>query len=329
MGVLGSSNIWGTVSLAIGVALPETARNMVGNGSIEPTGLHKTWISLLKGWRRREKPEGINDPNMSAQETNTNEKGIDGRTRWKFKMPNLWAPIRITFWQDIALILWMAGSPYAVWYRVQASIPTIYQNVYGFNAFQTGLAYLAGGAGTVIGGYANGCLMDWNYKTVAKKIGHTIDKVSGDNLDTFPIERARARGAWWLLAICICALAGYGWSIVAHTHESVPLILQFMLAALCTAFQQTFNALLVDIFPESPSTAAASSNITRCALSAISVAMIQPLVEVIGRGWFFTLLAFLSGGGGLVANWAMTMYGMKFRQQRLARSKRSTVGNVS
>ena len=191
-------------------------------------------------------------------------------------MANPLAPIRIILWKDTALILWMAGSPYAVWYCIQASIPTIFKDVYGFNEIQIGLSYLTGGAGTVVGGYANGKLMDRNYKATAREAGHTIDKFSGDDLFNFPIERARSRGSWYLLATYICTLTGYGWSVQANTHKCVPLILQLVLAALCTCFQQTFNALLVDIFPASPSTAAASSNITRCALSAIAVAVLEP-----------------------------------------------------
>ena len=84
---------------------------------------------------------------------------------------------------------------------------------------------------------------------------------------------------------------------------SVPLILQFTLAAICTAFQQTFNALLVVIFPESPSTAAASGSITRCLVSAVGVAVLQPLVSAVGYRWCFTTLSVLSGGGGAIAHW--------------------------
>ena len=164
----------------------------------------------------------------------------------------------------------------------------------------------------------NGKLMDRNYKIIAENIGHTIDKVSGDNLILFPIERARARGSWYLLGVYISLLEGYGWAVQCRVHESVPLILQFVLAALCTAFQQTFNALLVDIFPANPSTAAASSNVTRCVLSAVAVAVMQPLVDRMGRGWFFTLLVFVSGGGGLGANWALYTRGMQWQPRRLS-----------
>ncbi len=76
---------------------------------------------------------------------------------------------------------------------------SIYKDTYKFNEFQIGLSYLTGGTGTVLGGYANGKFMDRNYGATAHKIGHTVDKVSGDDLDNFPIEIARARGSWYLL----------------------------------------------------------------------------------------------------------------------------------
>ena len=319
----------GTVLCIVAFALPETARNVVGNGSKEATGWNRTVWNILTSERKRGRKESNGGCDLEGAnekvESESPEMMQSGSTRKreKFKLANPLAPIRIILWKDTALILWMAGSPYAVWYCVQASIPTIYKDVYGFNEIQIGLSYLTGGVGVVFGGYANGKLMDRNYKITAREAGHAIDKVSGDNLSNFPIERARSRGSWCLLTIYICALTGYGWSVQANAHESVPLMLQFVLAALCTSFQQTFNALLVDIFPASPSTAAASSNITRCALSAVAVAVLEPLVKVMGRGWFFTLLTVLSGGGGLVSNWIIRMYGMEWRQRRLLENKES------
>ncbi|MCJ1468272.1 hypothetical protein MMC07_006900 [Pseudocyphellaria aurata] len=311
----------GTVLTLVGAALPETARNVVGNGSMPATGLERTWWSLVKTKLNdtRGKPSEGDDSEEKGR--NRTEVTNQPRRRDKFRMANPVACLKIIFWKDTSLVLWQAASPYAVWYCVQTSLPHIYKDIYGFNELGIGLSYLPGGFGTVLGGYANGKLMDFNYKATARQAGHTIDKISGDDLDEFPIERARARGSWYLLAVYICGLAGYGWSVVAHAHASVPLMLQFVLSILCTCFQQTFNALLVDIFPVSPSTAAAASTITRCALSAVAVAVLQPLQDIMGRGWFFVLLAALSGGGGLATNWAINARGMQWRQQRMSKEK--------
>ena len=322
------------VLIVVGIALPETARNVVGNGSLEATGWSRSWLMISRlGLHRGSKSNEITmDEGRFEHRENQNASNNHGQATFqkkRFKMMAPWAALRIIFYKDTALVLWMAASPYAVWYCIQASIPPIYQDIYAFNEIQIGLSYLTGGLGTVLGGYASGKLMDWNYQTTAKQLGHTIDGLSGDDLENFPIERARARGSCLLLFCYIGALTGYGWSVNAHVHESLPLILQFMLAAICTSFQQTFNALLVDIFPKSPSTAAASSNITRCLLSAAAVAVVQPLSRSIGRSWFFTSLALLSGGGGLAADWSLKKYGMQWRRERIAKAKQSESHNAT
>jgi MFS family permease len=313
----------GTVLWVVGWAFPETARSLVGNGSLKATGLSRTWWSVLTERIKKRvgniKDTGEQDSKDSTDSTDKAEPKHESLGK-KFKVANPLAAIRILFWKDTALVLWIAASPYAVYYCIQASIPTIYNDIYGFNELQIGLSYLTGGVGVVLGGYLNGKMMDNNYKVTAKSIGHTVNKVSGDDLTHFPIEQARARGSWYLLLSYSCALAGYGWAVQNHAHVSIPLILQFVLAVLCTSFQQTFNTLLVDIFPASPSTAAASSNITRCALSAAMVAVMQPLVQCMGRGWYFTLLTVLSGGGGFVAAWFIKRKGMDWRRKRFSKT---------
>ncbi|KAI4094854.1 MAG: hypothetical protein LQ344_001899 [Seirophora lacunosa] len=308
----------GLVLGVVGMGLPETARNVVGNGEMEARWWGRTWWSLLVVWRMdRRKLGGGGDAEGGGKDEKKSGDEATQSVRRSFKMPNPFAAVRIIFWRDTALVLWMAGSPYAVWYCVQASIPPIYKDVYGFNDLQIGLAYLTGGFSVVLASYANGKFMDWNYRMTARQTGHTVDRISGDDLNHFPIERARARGSWHILGVYMCVLIGYGWAVQRRAHESIPLILQFILAAICTVFQQTFNILLVDIFPASPSTAAASGNITRCALSAVAVAILQPLVDRMGRGWYFTFLGLLSGGGGVAANWLIITRGMAWRHYRL------------
>lgn len=307
----------GVVLGTIGGWLPETGRNVVGNGSVGARKWSKTWWSLFGECRMRKKKQASvgNDTQSRSHEpdlSNPNHKK-------KHHIPNPSASLRIVFWRDTALILWMSASFYSIYYCVQTAIPSIYKDLYSFNEFEIGLSYLTGGAGVMLGGYVNGKIMDKNYEKTAKAIGHTIDRFSGDNLDHFPIEKARARSSWYLLMTSTCTLVGYGWALETHSHESIPLILQFVLGFICTCFLQTFSALLVDIFPDCPSTAATAGNITRCALSAVGVATVQPLINVLGRGWYFTFLGVLSGLGCTAATWIIQTQGMKWRGQRRAK----------
>ena len=125
----------------------------------------------------------------------------------------------------------------------------------------------------------------------------------------------------------MCGLAGYGWAVTSGVHESVPLILQFFLGMLCTSFQQTFSALLVDVFPANPSTAAAAGNAVKCVLSAVGVAVLQPLVEAVGRGLVFTMLTVVSGGGGFLAAFTLKRKGMQWRNVRIGATRDGLEGS--
>ena len=327
---------WGLVAfgglalLVLGIFLKETARNVVGNGDQCPKGWWAwTWWDMVTlRFKSPVRTEHI------LREKAHQDHGIEGPTErpdhtasWKRTIAKIevGSPFRIVFYKDTALTLWMAASAYANYYCIQASNPPIYKDIYHFNELEIGLAYLPGGAGVVLGAYANGKLMDRNYALTAKEIGHEIDRVTGDDLALFPIERARVRSCWILLGISSCGWIGYGWALEKSVHVSVPLILQLMHGFLCTCLLQTFNALLVDIFPKNPSAAATSGNITRCALSALYVALLQPLVNAIGRGWYFTLLGITSGLAGGLALFLLRTKGHQWRKQRGAPPSTSNV----
>lgn len=321
--------------MLIGWTMPETARTVVGNGAVPPRGIWRTWWEVLGpsstskvSSSQNEKQDGTKagaaPPNVaSADDINVGKTGTGTLT-----LSNPFASsVRIIFHWDTFLILWMAAFPYAIWYCIQTSIPLIYGQEYGYNHLIVGLCFLPGGLGVILGGLLAGRLMDWNYNRTAKEAGLTIDhRVAGrgggggggeeEEIDNFPIEKARTRGSFSMLAFSVGALTGYGWAVQRQVHVSVPLILQFFIGAKCTITLQIFSALLVDIFPKIPSTAAASNNIVRCSLSAAAVAVLQPAVNAIGRAWFFTMIGIIDIVVGVVALWLLQRWGFIWRERR-------------
>ncbi|KAL4910709.1 major facilitator superfamily domain-containing protein [Aspergillus multicolor] len=274
----------GSSLMLIGWTLPETARTVVGNGAVPAKSAWQAWGDILHARKKHEASNGID--------------GIDGGTTGKGKwvIPNPLSSVRIIFYRDTFLILWMAASPYTVWYCIQTSIPlTFGKDIYGYNDLIVGLCFLPGGLGVILGGLIVGGLMDWNYKRTAEN---------------------RISRLYTILSVSVIALIGYGWAVERHTHSSIPLILQAFIGAKCTVVLQMFSALLVDIFPEHPGTAAAANNLTRCALSAAAVAVLQPLSDALGRSWLFTMLGLLDGGLGLLAVWVLRQWGSSWRQKR-------------
>ncbi|KAJ0123796.1 hypothetical protein J7T55_012265 [Diaporthe amygdali] len=321
-------------------------RTIVGNGSVPVLEVWRPWWSLMVDWRRerrlgvKDSEEGRKLPGSvedSFDDTSPNNltSAKDGRKKTegyiiedpnktatgkgKLVVPNPFNSLRLVFYWVTFLALWLAASPYAVWYLIQASIPVIYgqdPGGYGFRDIYLGLCYLAGGSRVIAGGFIGGWMMDRNYKHVAQKAGFSTNKTDNHNIHSFPIEEARSRFSLLILAFSACVLVGFAWAVQLKAHPAVPLIVQFYVGAKCTVLHQVYSALLVDIFPEKPSTIAASANIMRCALSAAVIAVFNPLVNAMGRGWFFTMVAFLDGALCIVCVAVLRRWGKYWKDKR-------------
>jgi hypothetical protein len=138
----------------------------------------------------------------------------------------------------------------------------------------------------------------------------------GNKLGDFPIERARYRRIEPLVIGEILLVMGYGWAVHFRVHPAVPLVLQFLSCAISTMLSHTAAVLLVDGFPDNSSSAYAAGQIARCGLSAVSAAVLQPLIDAIGRGWYFTAFGLFIGISSLCAVWVSRWKGKGWRQNR-------------
>jgi hypothetical protein len=77
--------------------------------------------------------------------------------------------------------------------------------------------------------------MNWQYRIVARAANFTIDKVKGDDLLAFPIEKARLQAVYIYIAIMSVTTVGYGWTLDQKAHYAVALVLQFFIGATITA----------------------------------------------------------------------------------------------
>lgn len=311
---------------SVGMFLPETTRTLVGNGSDRSRfkWWQISWLSLIQEFlaggtglaRDKRAVEGVDQEILLSQTTPLR------RFLQKYGLINFYNCFRIIFHKDTFLVLWVHGSFYTVDYSFVAAVPDICKSIYGWNEWQTGLAYLPRGTGIILGSYFTGKLLDHNYRTVARRTGRDEDKKpSGGDLLDFPIEKSRTRGSFAGLMISTATMAGYGWALHQHAHPALILVLQFMQGFWGTFFYTTYSALLVDSFPQSPSTAAATTSVTRCAMAATGVAILQPLMDAAGRGWYFTALGLWSGIFCSAAILLLRWRGMRWRKERLGVSR--------
>ena len=162
--------------------------------------------------------------------------------------------------------------------------------------------------------------MDFNYKRVAKKAGFKTDIKRGDDIRNFPLEKARIQVAWPLLYIGIASILCYGWAIDQNAQLAAPLVLTFILGLTMTQAFNVMSTMLVDLYPMSPSTATAANNLTRCLTGAASTAVVNPMIEGMGRGWCFTFVAAVVFVSSPLL-WVEVKWGPKWREERRVRTE--------
>ncbi|KAL8895646.1 MAG: hypothetical protein Q9192_003518 [Flavoplaca navasiana] len=207
---------------------PETARKVVGNGSLSPRGLNKTMLDHL-----RSRAVSISTPGQTAAKAS-------------FYWPNPLTGLTIVLDKRSGLTMVIGGTFYTGFSCLAASLSTICIDLYDLSYLEAGLVYLPAGIGGIVAAYSTGkctsgqpctklCvrgkflagrLLDHDYQRTAKKYHIEINHLSGDDMSTFPIEEARLRTSWFPALIGILAVIGYGWALQTTTHIALPLTLQ-------------------------------------------------------------------------------------------------------
>jgi multidrug resistance protein len=290
------------------LSVPETARKIVGNGSIPSQGWNMTALEYL-GQRKQVKKArdaGVAEPQAAT---------ID---RPKLRFPNPLKTIHIIMEKDVAAVLFYNALIYTAFYMIMASLPQMFQQTYGFNDLQIGLCYIPFGVGCASASWMNGKVLDFNYRRVAGKIGFKIDRKRGDNLRKFPIERARLEIIFPMICLGLICYIIYGWVMEINAPLAAPLVLHFFIGVFLNGSFNIMGTLLVDLYPQSPATATAANNLVRCFLGAGGTGIIDIMVAHMGRGWCFTFIALVCFAA-LPLLWVELRWGPKWREERHVR----------
>jgi MFS family permease len=271
------------------VLFPETARNVVGNGSMAPRGWNMSLTNYLHTRRRRGRRGG--GEKLSGIERTPSQPSTTTR-KIPLRIPNPLNCLQLLLQKDVGLLLFFNSIIYCALYDIMASMPSLLGTIYNFNALQIGLCFIPLGIGSFLAPTVSGRLIDWNFRRTAHRINHALTPGRAPDLTHFPLEHCRIQIAVPCVALGAAAQLSYGWVLEA---DAPPLAAALVLMSVAGfAFTSAFNVLsvlLVDLYPTSPATATAANNLVRCLMGAGSTGVIVRVVDAMGPGWCFTLHA--------------------------------------
>jgi hypothetical protein len=132
-------SITGGASLVtICLFLPETARKVVGNGSIPAKGVNQ---DLLSKFSRRQSRIVVAEHDQPKR---------------RLHVPNPMTCLYIIFYKDTASILLTNAIFYMIYCCIQASLSSSFISIYHYQELEAGLIYLPFGFGCALASYGSG-----------------------------------------------------------------------------------------------------------------------------------------------------------------------------
>lgn len=313
------------------VVMPETARKIVGDGTVPPKGWWR--MSVVQYIKTRRRLRELSPEERKAREGQRTKLRTALRGK-KFSFPNPLRAFAILLERDALIIISYVGVVMFCNIAMLTTIPNLFGGLYGYNNFQIGLCFMYSslisvpiptanpksplGVSSCVAAVVNGKLVDWNYARAARLLGFPVDNRKTTDPRRFPIEKTRLQTVFPGMVLGIAAFLPYGWVLQQRAPLAAPLVLQFIVSFCFIASLNTLNTLLIDLFPDRPATAAAACNLVRCWLGAGGAAAVDHMLGAMGWGWCFGFLGLVMASG-LVLLWVEGVYGMGWREKRLER----------
>lgn len=271
----------GVTMIAMICLLPETCRLLVGNGSVRPKPLYVAPLILL--------------PHFRKKLTN------DSSTLTTASRMDVLTPFRILVQLPVLCAVLPSGIQFASWTMALTSISTVLESDgYNYSVMHVGLIYLPQGVACFIGSIITGRILDSYYR-------YRRDAYDKKYADVVPVHRPKFNNLRVRLDVClppavtlVAGLIIFGWCLQKKTLIVAIIISSCLISFSSTAFMSAATTMLVDLYPTKGSTSMSCMNLLRCLLAALGVGVYQKMVDAMGLGGCYTLLAglcFLANAG--------------------------------
>lgn len=292
--------------LAILFFLPETLRALVGNGSIVA---NPTPFQLYAQYKKEHQEYTDDDSSTLAH---VQQHPLVDMSRF-LHIPNISQPFLYLLQKDVLVALVYNGIHYATYYAYLTSTTSQFTLVYGLSQLQIGLCFLCQGFGCIVGSFIQGKLLDRDFRRFTKELVVVVDGVLPKD---FPVFKARLRSVYHNAGLIGGISLFYGWMLHIHAPLAVILVLQFFVGFANTSMFNTFQTLMVDLFPGKSASITATNNLVRCLLGAVATVTIEPGISGVGVGWIFTILGLICLASNALLLPVLLIWGPQWRIKR-------------
>ena len=223
-------------------------------------------------------------------------------------------PLRIILYLQfppIALCVGYASILFGALYALNISVQqTFSAPPYSYSSGIVGLLYIPSSLGYFLSSIFGGRWVDNIMAREARKAGRYDAK---GHLIYEPTDRVN-ENAWIGALMFPAALIVYGWSAHFGVHLAVPLVAGFFFGVGSMLIFAMVTTMLTEFMPKKSSNGVALNNLVRNIFSCVCSVVANPLIETIGNGWLFTILAVVPLFVGIFAILAIKRYSVKWRK---------------
>lgn len=284
--------IGGGATLIFGIfMLPETARHLVGNGSIIPEKFFNKLPILYI-------------PHMRKRMTN------DFATLRENPLLDILAPFRILFTPEVFAILIPTGLHFASWTCVLATLsPELESSKYNYKVMHVGYIYLPQGVFCLISSLVTGKMLDFCYKYYKKAYDDKYENY--DVKPQFNLYHARVVVLIIPIVSMVIGLLIFGWCIHFAKNVSSIIISTCCISYSASSFISVISTILVDMYPGRGSSLTSCVNLMRCWLAALFSGVLLNMTRTMNLGGCYTLLAGLC----LISNLGLVFTGIRISKK--------------
>ena len=127
------------------LAFPETSRVVVGNGSKPVTGIHRTLLSVL-----------LSTTNVPGGSQDGVPRPVGRDNAHAPTPPSPLACLKMLLVKNVALVILCNGIVYIIYCCIQASLSTLFIEVYGYGTHEAGLIYIPFGVACIVSSFSWG-----------------------------------------------------------------------------------------------------------------------------------------------------------------------------